>query len=574
MKPRTLVLALLLAAPPAAAQEFIYGLNMQGKLTVNGTVLDSLPTAFDPDTGLNKYEKWFGLDVVGPNRYALRIDGRIQKNGKKLYQFQAATDGLNVYVWRGFDATVDGVDPEINHVHALRQEGLLNTDGVDVVTYPRESFFFTQLAVRDVLGEDTVYVLRSDGTIFTGTSTSAVAKFTAAETGEPGDGSVAQTVWIDIAVDPLLGELLALRADGELWKEQFFDIDAFIAGSGGGTISDGVPPAPPSGQEVAELPFPLVPGGEDFYANLEVALSEWRVLRADGALFTDDSVLEPFVDYAGTGNTGTDENFYGLALSGTDIWALRDDGLVFKNDEESDPILNLTGADYTGLVLGSEPPDLTNFKNPPPKASPYTVKVLEGEAVSVPVIVSDIEKTSDDLVVQENPDVPLPPGATFVEVDDGMGHITRTLEWDGTQPAGTYPCKLTVDDDDDPLTKPEKFTTKIKVLAADIDPLKNKPPAPSKVKKVQALVGHEIVIPILAEDVDGDAVTISVNTEKKPFTLGATFDDVTNTFSWTPTFDHIGNHSAKFKVTDGTKTKTLTVKLKVKSSLIFEEPEP
>ena len=68
------------------------------------------------------------------------------------------------------------------------------------------------------------------------------------------------------------------------------------------------------------------------------------------------------------------------------------------------------------------------------------------------------------VVVTVNPDVPLPAGVTFQELDDGLGHLTRTLEWDGSGPVGTYVCKLIVDDG---VTTPKKFATKIKVIAAD-----------------------------------------------------------------------------------------------------------
>jgi hypothetical protein len=562
---RTLALALVLAAP-AAAQQFLYGINMAGKLTVNGTVLDTLPTEFDEDSGQNPFERWFGLAVSGPDRYALRLDGRVHKNGKKLYDLNPATDGTLIFLWRNILATDNA------HVHLLRQEGLLNTDGVDVVTYPRGTFFFTQIVARDILGADTVYALRSDGSIFTGLTTNPVAKFTASTTGEPADGASIPTSWIDLSINTAAATLVALRADGELWSETLTNIDAFATGTG-----DGDPPTgPPGGVQLAALPFPaLNPNETDLYVNLEIAENVWRVLRTDGALFTPASVVEPLADYAGTGSDSNAENFLGLLADGTDTWALRADGLIFKNEEEDDPILNLVGTDgSTALALGTEPPDLTNFKNPLPTPSPYTAKVLTGETLSVPVLVSDIEKTSDDLLVELDPNVPLPAGVTFQEDTDKDGHVTRTLEWDGSGPAGTYPCKLTVDDDDDPETKPKKFTTKIVVLDPDLDPEKNKLPVPSKVKKVQALVDHEVVVPVLATDKDGDTVTISVDTEKKPFSLGAVFDDVSNTFSWTPTFDDIGSYSVKFKLTDGIKTKTLTIKVKVVSSLIFEEPEP
>jgi hypothetical protein len=416
--------------------------------------------------------------------------------------------------------------------------------------------------VKSELTVDTIFALRIDGAVFSGTTTTPVAKFVAS-TGEPLDGQFPTSVWIDIALDTVGGDLLALRADGQLWKVPLADVGADAEGTG-----------PPGGTQVAALPFPpvtppLIPPLSDFYTSLAVANGNWRVLRADGAVFTAASVVTPLVDYAGSG-TG-DQDFLSLAANNDDTFAVRDDGLLFKNVEDTDPLLNLTGSDFIALAIGTVPPDLSNFKNPQPKASPYVPTVLEGNPLSVPVIVSDIEKLSDDLVVTENPDFPLPTGVTFQEVDDGLGHLTRTLEYDGSLPIGKYPCKLIVDDGE---TKPKKFTTNLKVLAADVDPLKNKPPKPIKVKPVQALVGFETRIPIMATDLDGDALTITVNTDKYPFNAagGATFDEKTNEFVWTPTFENIGTAHPKFLVSDGTKTKSLSITVKVKNPLIFEPP--
>jgi hypothetical protein len=552
---RTLALLLALAAP-AAAQDFIYALNIHGKLSINGTVLDSMPSGFDAGTGEGQFETWTALAVSGPDRFALRRDGRLYKNGKKLYQFNMGTDGFNIFTWHGFGASV-------NAVHALRQEGLLNSNGIDVITYPRENFFFTKLAVKTDEAVDTVFALRSDGAVFSGTTTSAKAKFVASTTGQPADGTFATTIWIDIAVDTVNGDLLVLRADGQLWKVPLADIGAAADGTG-----------PPGGTQVAALPFPVVtppaiPSLALFYTSLAEGNGNWRVLRADGSVFTAGSVITPLVDYAGDGLN--DQDFLAVAAKGDDTFAVRDDGLLFKNVEDTDPLLSLPGTDFLALAIGSEPPDLSSFKNPQPKASPYSPTAVEGQPLSIPVIVSDIEKLPSDLVVTVNPDVPLPTGVVFQELDDGFGNLIRTLEYDGSLAIGKYPCKLIVDDGE---TKLKKFTTTLKVVAADTDPLKNKPPKPFKVKPVQALVGFETRIPILAMDLDGDPLTITVNTDKYPFNVagGATFDAKTNEFVWTPTFDNIGTAHPKFQVSDGIKTKTLSITVKVKNSLIFEPP--
>ncbi len=550
---RTLALSLILAAS-SAAQPYFYALNTSGKLTVNGTVLDKLPSDFDPETGQFFTQVWFGLDVEGSDRHALRYDGRLHTNGKKAAEFFMGLDGTTLYGWRTLDATPNGV-------HLLRQDGLLVKDETSVVTYPKSSYFYTALIVHTLLDTDTVFALRTDGSVFSGTTTTAVAKFTAAVEGEPADGTALHTRWVDLALDLSLdAQLYALRADGRLWSVDLADI------MGGDGIAEG---SVPGGAEVAKLPFPLTPSDDDYYVDMDYSGTTWRVLRINGEVYTSASVLEPLADYAGDGLT---QNAFTTVLADDDdTYALRVDGAMFTNTTENDPLVNLTGDGYVALVLGTEAPDLTSFKNPQPKASPYTVTLREGVAASVPVLVSDVEKLSSDLVVTVNPDVPLPPGVMFQEVDDGNGGLLRTLEWDGSGLAGTYPCKLIVDDG---VTKPRNFTSKIKVKPADINLEKNKVPSPAGIKQVTALVGYEVRIPILADDLDGDAVEVTVNEEKYPFTAGATFDTMTDTFTWTPDLDDLGVKSVKFFFSDGIKTKSRTYKVKVISPLIFEAPPP
>ena len=541
---RPLALVLLLAA--AGRAQFVYGLNIQGKLTLNGTVLDSLPSGFDPSTNANPTERWWDLEVVGADRYALRLDGRVQKNGAKLFQLPMATNGAE---WIDLDATANGV-------HMLRQDGERALAGTAVVTYPFDQSIFTALAVQVVGSTDTAFAMRGDGTIFSGTSTTAVGKFTASGLSDPPDGTTATTFWTDLAVDADNAQLLGIRTDGHVFKIAIADL--------GSTLTD---TGPTAGVPEATLPPPTsTSDSSHFYSRIAVTGGSWRVLRFNGEVYSPASVVTPLVDYDGTGTT-TADFFVALAYDGTDLFGLRSDGKVYENLDTSNTLFNLVGDNYRMVALGTQPPDLSHFKNPPPKASPYTVTVVENAAVSVPVIVSDIEKLSDNLVVTTNPDKPLPAGATFSEIDDGFGHLTRTIEWDGTQPIGTYKCPLMVSDG---VSKPHKFIETIKVVAADTDPLKNKPPKVAKVKPVQALVGHEIRIPILATDLDGDALTFSVNDAKSPFTLGATFDTLTNEIVWTPTFDDIGTVHPKVLVSDGIKTSSVSVTVKVVNSLVFE----
>jgi hypothetical protein len=551
---RPLALVLLLAA--AAPAQFIYGLNIHGKLTLNGTLLDSLPSAFDASNGMSPLERWWDLGIHGPDRIAMRLDGRVQKNGTKLFELPVAIGSNAIFAWVSLVVDLNG------GVHMLRQDGEIALDGVATVIYPLGNSFFTRMAVDD---SGTPYAIRGDGQAFKGTSTAVAGTYTASITGEPPDGTTVTTLWVDVAVDQLNGQLVALRADGKL-----FQISLGSLGSTGGT-ADGTQ-GPPAAVELAVLPFPVTPTQGDLYSRLVFANGEWRALRADGEVFSQASLVSPQVDYAGDGLSG-EQLFSTMVFDGTDMRAVRGDGAVFQNLQGGTALFNLIGTDYRALATGTEPPDLSKFKNPPPKTATYKLLVPEGQTASLPILVSDIELLSDDLVVTENPDKPLPLGATFLEVDDGLGHKTRTIEWDGTQPVGTYKCPLMVAD---AKNKPVKFNEVIKVVALDSNPdNKNKAPKPLKPKTVQALVDHEVRIPVFGLDLDGDPLTFSVNPEKEPYkTLGATFDTETNEFVWTPTFDDIGTIHPTISVTDGTKTVKFTLGVKVISSLIFAPETP
>src|SRR5262245_30001905 len=76
-------LFLFLLLPAAAAQPFVYGMNEKGRLSINNTLLDSLPGDFDPDSLpiQDPEDAWLDLAVDGADRFALRLDGRIFKNG-------------------------------------------------------------------------------------------------------------------------------------------------------------------------------------------------------------------------------------------------------------------------------------------------------------------------------------------------------------------------------------------------------------------------------------------------------------------------------------------------------------
>jgi hypothetical protein len=177
--------------------------------------------------------------------------------------------------------------------------------------------------------------------------------------------------------------------------------------------------------------------------------------------------------------------------------------------------------------------------------------------VSFPILATDTDLASESLVVTVD-ETTLPEGAVF---DD----VARTITWDAPV-LGSYKIKVEVSDG---VGNPVKVTYSIKVKDPDTNVDKNLAPRVSKIKNVQGLVGIELALPILATDPDGDPITITVDDTAEPFTLGATFDAKTNVFTWTdPALANIGTYKVKFNVSDGTKTVTLTVQIKIKSSLL------
>jgi hypothetical protein len=112
------------------------------------------------------------------------------------------------------------------------------------------------------------------------------------------------------------------------------------------------------------------------------------------------------------------------------------------------------------------------------------------------------------------------------------------------------------------------FTYKIDVLPP-VTSSKNHPPSVSTVSPVQALVGMEYVLPILAVDRNGDALTIKADEGKGAFALGAVYDESLGAVVWTPVLANVGKTSAKLHVSDGKKKTALTIKIEVNNALIF-----
>jgi hypothetical protein len=519
----------------ASAQEILYGLTDAGKLCLNGTVLDSLPTDFESGSDANGQQRWVELIVKGSDRYVLRRDGLLFKNGRKLYTLLYEPAAPAEWV----SLAVDGAS-----VYAIRQDGLLANNGKLAAQLPTLKDG-VHILFRQVLasGGD-VYCLRFDGSVFRNASTTPIYQFTGGNgLGGLGDGREVDTLWVSVALATDDGDLYALRSDGKVRR------GVLPIPDGGSGI--------PTGEDVGKLPFvDTLPLDGDFYLDFEFgANGVWYALRASGQVYSELQKLDPVVTFPGT-IADVDRVFLDLATSGDSFWAIRGDGKVYK-DTGLDPIIDMPRDGYQRVAVSTEAPDLSRFKNHKPAVAAYQPTVLEGSSLLLPVIASDVDKESADLVV--TPVDPLPPGAAW-DADE------RMLTWDPVGPAGSYRFAVTVDDGSGKVAT-AKY--KIKVIAQDAVPEKNRPPAPAKLKPVQALVDRELRLPIFATDADGDDVAIEARTDRYPFTAGATFDAETRTLIWTPSFDDIGKVPVEFQVSDGIATKKFKVSLNVVSSLIF-----
>ncbi|MDG2149343.1 MAG: putative Ig domain-containing protein [Planctomycetota bacterium] len=540
MNPRRhlLLLAILLlgiTAPAARSQTtFIYALTEGGSLTVNATVLDKLSAKYDAEDPETFGEKWWDLLIDGADRYALRQDGRIQKNGTVIDQlpFTSVFDGSWVQL-----ATTSG------QLWALSNDGNLARDGIIVETLPREDFYFHSIVAR---GDD-VFSMRSDGAIFRNTEPTALMQFSGGLSlvtgGDEGDPAAVDTHWRKMVVDPLDSDLYAIRNDGKVMR--------------------GDPDTQVTGLLVATLPFN--PGLNtasqaavlsEFYPDLTfLDDGTWLGLNGAGEVYEEGSHVVPLVNLPGGPANGLGQLYIGV-LGGESFLSLRSDGNIYSGTE-TDPLVSLNKKNFRAFETSETPPDLTSFKNSRPSVTRTKATALEGESLTLSVLATDIEKTEAELTFTPDAET-IPDGASW-------DAETRTLSWPNPGPVGKYTFKLLVDDGQ---TKPVPSKNKIVVKPLDANELKNRKPIAGKVKKVQALVGVPLSLPILATDLDGDRLVLSVDETKSPFTLGATFNPETRLFEWTPALEDLGKHKVVFFVSDGTATRKLSVKLRVIASLL------
>ena len=522
--------ALLAGSSAAAGQSlFVYAFNQQGNVSANAYPLDSLPHGSTSDE-----ETWWDLFVKGPDRWLIRGDGKISKNGETFFSLQ------DDQKWRGI--VVDGLDEFL----ALSLGGRVSNSGGILVDYTAGEFAF-----KDIVTDGTnVYVLKSNGAVFhvPDPDGSPIIKFDGPPgkiSGASGDGEAADTVWVRLHINPVTGDLWALRQDGRIRSAP---------------IPIRPPVTPSEGDVVVNLPYEVDDNEIDddklYYDFTFDVDATWYALRADGRLFNAAAPGPPLVTYPGKPSDNANQTYKSVvALDGQTV-ALRADGKVFR-DLDTTAIIDLKNSNYMRMAIGTVLPDLTNTKNQPPVGSKMTVVAPEGADVSVPVIATDRDLPTEDLVVDVVPET-LPVGATW----DGL---TRTISWPAAGPIGTYKVQITVSDG---IAKPVKAVQTITIKPADTNRTKNIKPKVAKLAKAIALVALPFAMQVEAFDLDGDTVVLSLDASKPP-PLGASFDDVTNVLTWdAPVLTDKGSNPFKFLADDGTVQAKRTIKVKVETSLL------
>ena len=384
------------------ADPALYALNKNGTLTLNATLLDSLPGS-----------KWVSLVVDGSDRYALRDDGLVFKNGVKLYKLVCKSPGgddVNEGDWVGITFSNGSL-------WALSEFGYMAQDGTCVVQLDVGDFEMSTIWS----GSSGIYSMRTDGTVYHDT-TITPAYIWDAGPGVDGDaeGAVANTEWLAGTVGPD-GKAYALRRDGKIIRG-----DLFVGRR---------PPRP--ARSSPRCPSSRLP--RTVYSDM--AFTEdgfWNVLRLDGEVYKDPNSITPLIEFNDSG-----ANFVDLLplpaskSSGTtdaSFFALRSDGDLFRETGTAS-VFDLMKSGYGELALSLDPPNLDNIKNSLPVVTKYTVQATTGEAVSFPILATDTDLASDSLVVTLD-ETTLPEGAVY---DD----VARTVSWDAPV-LGSYKIKVEV----------------------------------------------------------------------------------------------------------------------------------
>ncbi|MDY6838283.1 MAG: putative Ig domain-containing protein [Thermodesulfobacteriota bacterium] len=186
----------------------------------------------------------------------------------------------------------------------------------------------------------------------------------------------------------------------------------------------------------------------------------------------------------------------------------------------------------SGTPIQSDSEDVTitvgNVNRPPVLNAIGAKSVDEGQALTFTVTGSDPD---NDALAYSAGNVPT--GASFDE-------MTQTFTWTPDYgDAGNYIVTFTVTDSGTPVQSDSEDVT---ITVGDV----NRPPVLNAIGAKSVDEGQELTFTVTGSDPDNDALAYSAGNVP----TGASFDEVTQTFTWTPDYGDAGNYIVTFTVTD------------------------
>jgi hypothetical protein len=524
------VVALLLGTClPAAGQTWVTALSEQGRISINGKFVEKLRSSFKTKTTkflfaktktvVNSRQRWWELTVDGTERYAIRQDGRVSKNGVRIHELNFG--GLANNRWVGLAVAESGL-------WMLRDDGRVSRDGILAAEFAAGGYRFRKIVSDGVH----VYHLRTDGAIFRDDIPGAFYRLK----GGGKDGDSTMRTWRTLAIDDTADLLFALRADGKV-------LSAALDGS-----------SPFGGVFEANLPFEGTMTDAKAWVDISVRPDgRWLALRGRGAVRGPESSDGPIVNLPGTPDKKSSQRYMRIvALGGEQFAALRRDGRLYTGTSGSS-LVNLRKGRYRALAVSHEPPDIATLRNQRPMVTRTSATLLEGTPIALPVQTVDVDMPVGQPQISVDP-ADLPAGARY----DAQ---SRSILWDDPSPVGTYRIPLSVSDGQ---SKPVRTRLTLRVRPLDASPA-NRPPLVARMGLANALARQPFSLPILATDLDGDGLNVHIVDETLP--QGASFDEASATLSWTPTDEQLGRHRLRFQVSDGSLIRTRTVTVRVSASL-------
>ena len=435
--------------PHANAQAFVYALSEHGRVTVNGSQFYNLPEGFDPGDPLHpqENERWLQSFVQGRDHYHLRRDGRLHRNGRRL--FRLPRTGAR---WERFLVDTTGV------VHAISRRGHVSRDDRIAYQLPvivEQDRIFADLAEHQ--GE--IYALRRDGQIYVGSEQAPRWDLPGIVTSN-GSGERFRS----LRIDPQTGDLYALRQDGQLYRANANNM--------------------PLGSLVIDLPE----GGtqRQFRMLCLDETAQWWALREDGVIFNTSSGMNELIDYPGSGRFEHDD-FNAMTVVQGEFYAIRWDGCVYANQSTSVQ-WELPGTRYIDIASSTEVPSTSGVGNFRPSVARYQVRAYRGDTVRVPVFVTDSDDPVSNLTITV---LEQPPGSTY---DPNTLELTMLANQ-----VGSFRFRVSVSDGR--VTR--KVTTRIQVKEP-AGQARNQKPRFMKVSSVQLFRGRVFSLPVQAFDPNGD----------------------------------------------------------------------